>query len=189
LQLCDLLVLVCERDFRLQQAHQLLLTLRLPGKNAFDNIAKRHAFLTFPSSLRSPMADHGSRGVICGLTLESGENALARLYLAAVQGIAYQTQQIIEKMNASGHKVSAGSKLMLSDAFQNAGCLKADRSVLPLLEWFFLVPHEYNANGSPCWLLVMKTGAVEHASSFSVEYSARKKLGIHISRYSQIGRI
>jgi glycerol kinase len=93
------------------------------------------------------MADHGSRGVICGLTLESGENALARLYLAAVQGIAYQTRQIIEKMNANGHKVSAGTKLILSNAFQNASCTSQtirSRDMLPLLDWFPLVPHVYN---------------------------------------------
>lgn len=93
------------------------------------------------------MADHGSRGVICGLTLELGENALARLYLAAVQSIAYQTRQIIEKMNASGHKVSVGIKLMLSDALQNASRAKTDCQVsrcVALLERFPQVPHKYN---------------------------------------------
>ncbi|KAF6142099.1 hypothetical protein GIB67_037017, partial [Kingdonia uniflora] len=53
---------------------------------------------------RSPMADPVSKGVLCGLTLDSGEKRLALLYLATVQSIAYGTRQIVEHCNSHGHK-------------------------------------------------------------------------------------
>lgn len=54
---------------------------------------------------RSPIADPKSKGVICGLTLDTSEKSLALLYLATVQGIAYGTRHIIEHCNSHGHKV------------------------------------------------------------------------------------
>eukprot|EP00252_Welwitschia_mirabilis_P027108 TRINITY_DN9176_c0_g1_i5.p1 TRINITY_DN9176_c0_g1~~TRINITY_DN9176_c0_g1_i5.p1 ORF type:complete len:530 (+),score=125.84 TRINITY_DN9176_c0_g1_i5:274-1863(+) len=55
---------------------------------------------------RSPLADPLSKGMICGLTLDTGEKSLAILYLATLQGIAYGTRHIIEHCNNHGHKIS-----------------------------------------------------------------------------------
>jgi len=55
---------------------------------------------------RSPRACPQARGAVYGLTLETGANALARLYLATLQSIAYGTRHIIESMRAAGHDVS-----------------------------------------------------------------------------------
>ncbi|XP_020155023.1 uncharacterized protein [Aegilops tauschii subsp. strangulata] len=74
--------------------------------------------MSFPSALsqdthvlpdfhgnRSPVADPKSKGVICGLTLDTSEKHLALLYLATIQGIAYGTRHIVEHCNAHGHKI------------------------------------------------------------------------------------
>ncbi|WP_409306851.1 FGGY-family carbohydrate kinase [Pectobacterium sp. B1J-3] len=55
---------------------------------------------------RSPRANPHARGAVLGLTLEQGPDALARLYLATLQAIAYGTRHIIESLNEAGHNIS-----------------------------------------------------------------------------------
>jgi FGGY-family pentulose kinase len=54
---------------------------------------------------RSPRADATLRGMASGLGLETDVEALARLYLATIQGIAYGTRHIIEAMNQQGYGI------------------------------------------------------------------------------------
>ncbi|XVF34251.1 hypothetical protein REPUB_Repub18cG0043400 [Reevesia pubescens] len=54
---------------------------------------------------RSPIADPKAKGVLFGLTLDTSEKQLARLYLATTQAIAYGTRHIVEHCNANGHKI------------------------------------------------------------------------------------
>ncbi len=54
---------------------------------------------------RSPRADPDARGTVMGLTMEEGPEALARLYLATIEALAYGTRHIIEAMNAAGHRI------------------------------------------------------------------------------------
>ena len=54
---------------------------------------------------RSPRADPTLRGVVSGLTLSAKADDLARLYLAAIQAVAYGTRHIIEAMNEKGYAI------------------------------------------------------------------------------------
>jgi len=55
---------------------------------------------------RSPRADPTARGMVSGLKLDDGVDALARLYLATIQGIAYGTRHIIDALSQSGYRIS-----------------------------------------------------------------------------------
>ncbi|XP_076440646.1 FGGY carbohydrate kinase domain-containing protein-like isoform X2 [Babylonia areolata] len=63
-----------------------------------------HVFPDFHGN-RSPLADPSMRGMVCGLTLSSREEDLARLYLATVQGLAYGAKHIVDEMNSNGHDI------------------------------------------------------------------------------------
>lgn len=84
---------------------------------------------------RSPRADPSLRGVISGLTLSATVDDLARLYLAAIQGVAYGTRHIIDEMNRKGYRIDTllvcggGTKnpLFLREHADITGC----RLVLP----------------------------------------------------------
>ena len=55
---------------------------------------------------RSPRANPRALGAIYGLTLEEGADALARLYLATLQAVAYGTRHVIDAMREAGHRIS-----------------------------------------------------------------------------------
>ncbi|MGH7121511.1 MAG: FGGY-family carbohydrate kinase [Acetobacteraceae bacterium] len=54
---------------------------------------------------RSPRADPTLRGMISGLTLAAGPDELARLYLAAIQAIAYGTRHIVGTLREAGYVI------------------------------------------------------------------------------------
>ena len=54
---------------------------------------------------RSPLADPHARGAISGLTMDSGPDALARLYFATCLGIVFGTRHIIDAMNDKGFRI------------------------------------------------------------------------------------
>jgi FGGY-family pentulose kinase len=56
---------------------------------------------------RSPRADPTLKGVISGLALSAEVDDLARLYLAAIQAVAYGTRHIIEEMNREGYQIDS----------------------------------------------------------------------------------
>lgn len=54
---------------------------------------------------RSPRANPQARGAVLGLTLEEGRDALARLYIATIEALAYGTRHIIEALQGAGHRI------------------------------------------------------------------------------------
>ena len=56
---------------------------------------------------RSPIADPNMRGAIAGLSSDTSVDALALLYYGAMESIALQTRQIVERMNDSGHAIQS----------------------------------------------------------------------------------
>ncbi len=55
---------------------------------------------------RSPRADPSLRGMVSGLKLTEGRDALALLYLATVQALALGTRHILETMRQHGYRVT-----------------------------------------------------------------------------------
>jgi FGGY-family pentulose kinase len=54
---------------------------------------------------RSPRADATLRGMVSGLSLATGVDALAQLYLATIQAVAYGTRHILESLNRQGYRI------------------------------------------------------------------------------------
>lgn len=73
-----------------------------PGAPAAAAARGLHLYPDFHGN-RAPVADPTLRGMVSGLPLSAGADDLARLYLAAVQGIAYGTRDILEALAAQGY--------------------------------------------------------------------------------------
>lgn len=56
---------------------------------------------------RSPIADSSMRGVMVGLNSDISTDDLALWYFATMEFIAFQTRQITDIMNKSGHEISS----------------------------------------------------------------------------------
>jgi FGGY-family pentulose kinase len=116
--------------------------------NARLDALASEATLPFPAALtrdlhvlpdhhgnRSPRADPTLRGMVSGLKLTHGRDALALLYLATVQALALGTRHILEAMRAQGYRVEtlvatggdAKNPLFLREHADATGC----RVVLP----------------------------------------------------------
>ena len=92
---------------------------------------------------RSPIADPHRKGAIVGLTLETGRDQLAVLYLATIQSLAYSTKHILETFAQHGARfdtiaMSGGlsrNALYCSEHANVTGCkvFTADQSEAVLL--------------------------------------------------------
>lgn len=56
---------------------------------------------------RSPIANANMKGAVVGLSSDTSVDALALLYYGAMEFIALQTKQIVERMNESGHVIQS----------------------------------------------------------------------------------
>jgi FGGY-family pentulose kinase len=80
----------------------LALTLRGGDDDFPAAITKELHVLPDHHGNRSPRADPSARGMVSGLKLDDGVDALARLYLATIQAIAYGTRHIVAELNDFG---------------------------------------------------------------------------------------
>ncbi len=82
---------------------------------------------------RSPLADPNAVGVISGLTLDRGREALLDLYWATAAAIAYGVRHIIDRMNEAGYAIDtihlsgghAASPLLVKLYADATGCAVA----------------------------------------------------------------
>ena len=82
---------------------------------------------------RAPLADPNRRGAVTGLTLDAGEDDLARLYLAGMQALAHGTRQILDTLADQGVPIQA---LVVSGGLARSGLYvreHADATGLPVL--------------------------------------------------------
>jgi len=70
-------------------------------------LGRHHFFYGDLWGNRSPIADPNMRGAFIGMSSDKGKDALALLYLSAMEFIALQTRQIVEAMNKAGHVISS----------------------------------------------------------------------------------
>eukprot|EP00257_Ricinus_communis_P019972 XP_015579104.1 FGGY carbohydrate kinase domain-containing protein-like [Ricinus communis] len=82
-------------------------------RTIMDDLNAAFAALTYDVNVlldfhgnRSLVAYPKAKGIICGMTLYISDRQLALSYLAAMQGIAYESHHIMEHCNAHGHKVT-----------------------------------------------------------------------------------
>jgi FGGY-family pentulose kinase len=71
-----------------------------------EAFAARLLVLPYFHGNRSPLADPHAVGVISGLTLDPSLGALAELYFATAEGIAFGTRHILDALNAEGYAIN-----------------------------------------------------------------------------------
>ncbi len=77
----------------------------LAGGRPLVELTRELHVLPYFHGNRSPRADPTLRGMVSGLKLDDGVDALARLYLATIQAIALGTRHIVETLNAGGYRI------------------------------------------------------------------------------------
>jgi len=79
---------------------------------------------------RSPYGDPYSRGVVDGLTLDTSPEAVALLYYATLQGLAYNIRDVLRNMGEQGYRIdqiyatggSIKNRLWLQEHADATGC-------------------------------------------------------------------
>lgn len=74
---------------------------------AVSYMGRHHFFYGDLWGNRSPIADAAMKGAMIGLDSDKSTDNLALWYYATMEFIAFQTRQIIEQMNKSGHEISS----------------------------------------------------------------------------------
>ena len=102
----------------------------LVGMEASPGESPTHGLFVLPDFLgnRSPRADARARGSIVGLGLDASVEALARLYAATMEGIAYGTRHIVDTLNQHGHEIEAIR--MCGGGVKNARWIQTQADVL-----------------------------------------------------------